>query len=328
MANLSNGFGGLPTYNFRQGTFEHVEKIGGEYMREMLLNRGGVSRTTHACMAGCAIKCSNVFGDQTGSKVITAPLEYETIGLMGSNLGIDSLDTIAQMNREVNDIGLDTIEVGAALGIACDAGIMTFGDGARALELITEIREGTPLGRVLGNGAAITGKVLGIERVPVVKGQAFSAYDPRAIKGTGVTYATTPQGADHTCGLTIRAKIKHTQPEGQVKLSRDVQIKMAGYDTLGACIFAGFGFADAPETISGLLNARYGTTFSDDVLVQLGRETLVYEREFNRRAGFTKADDRLPEWMTREPLPPHNTVFDVPEEELDSLFDFEAEQDY
>ena len=328
MANMSNGFGGLPTYNFRQGTFEHVEKIGGEYMRETLLNRGGVSRTTHACMAGCAIKCSNVFGDQTGSKVITAPLEYETIGLMGSNLGIDSLDMIAQLNREVNDIGLDTIEVGAALGIACDAGIMTFGDGARALELITEIREGTPLGRVLGNGAAITGKVLGIERVPVVKGQAFSAYDPRAIKGTGVTYATTPQGADHTCGLTIRAKIKHTQPEGQVKLSRDVQIKMAGYDTMGACIFAGFGFADAPETISGLLNARYGTTFTDDVLVQLGRETLVYEREFNRRAGFTKADDRLPEWMTREPLPPHNTVFDVPEEELDSLFDFEAEQDY
>jgi aldehyde:ferredoxin oxidoreductase len=266
-----------------------------------------------------------VFGDQTGGQVITAPLEYETIGLMGSNLGIDSLDMVAQMNREVNDIGLDTIEIGAALGIACDAGVMTFGDGARALDLIAEIREGTPLGRVLGNGAAITGKVLGIERVPVVKGQAFSAYDPRAIKGTGVTYATSPQGADHTCGLTIRAEIKHTQPDGQAELSRDAQIKMAGYDTLGACIFAGFGFADVPETISALLNARYGTTYANDVLQQLGRETLVYEREFNRRAGFTKADDRLPEWMTREPLPPHNTVFDVSEEDLDNIFDFEAD---
>ncbi|GAG81520.1 unnamed protein product, partial [marine sediment metagenome] len=177
------------------------------------------------------------------------------------------------------------------------------------------------------NGTAITGKVLGIERVPVVKGQAFSAYDPRAIKGTGVTYATTPQGADHTCGLTIRAKIKHTKPEGQAKVSRDAQIKMAGYDTLGSCIFAGFGFADAPETISGLLNARYGTNFTDDALLELGRETLIYEREFNRRAGFTKADDRLPEWMTREPLPPHITVFDVPEEDLDSLFDFDTEHD-
>jgi aldehyde:ferredoxin oxidoreductase len=267
-----------------------------------------------------------VFADECGEKVIVAPLEYETIGLMGSNLGIDSLDVIAQMNREVNDLGLDSIEIGAALGVACEAGLMSFGDGDRALELIAEIRAKTPLGRVLGNGAATTGQVFGIERVPVVKGQAISAYDPRAIKGMGVTYATTPQGADHTCGMTIRAKIKHTQSHGQVQHSREAQLKMAGYDTLGACIFSGFGFADVPETISDLVNARYGTNHNLGLLKELGRETIMYEREFNRRAGFTKFDDRLPEWMTREPLPPHNTVFDVSEEDLDSIFDF-ASQD-
>lgn len=322
MANMCNGFGGLPTRNFSEGTFEHVEKIGGEQLRNILLERGGVSKTTHACMAGCSIRCSNVFGDESGEKVVVAPVEYETIGLMGSNLGIDSLDVIARMNWEVNDLGLDSIEIGAALGVMCDAGLMSFGDGQRALELIAEIRNKTPLGRIVGNGAATTGQVFGVERVPVVKNQAISAYDPRAIKGTGVTYATTAQGADHTCGMTIRANIRHTQADGQVEHSREAQLKMAGYDSLGACIFAGFGFADALETIPDMVNARYGTNYGVGLLQELGREAIFYEREFNRRAGFTKADDRLPEWMTREPLPPHNTVFDVSEEDLDSVFDF------
>ena len=150
----------------------------------------------------------------------------------------------------------------------------------------------------------------------------MSAYDPRAIKGTGVTYATSPQGADHTCGLTIRAKVKHTDPKGQAKLSKSAQISMAGYDTIGACLFAGFGFAAAPETLAALVNARYGTDYGEDILQVLGKETLEDEREFNHLAGFTKADDRLPEWMTQEPLPPLNSVFDVPDEELDGVFDF------
>ena len=321
MTKMCNGFGGLPTRNFSAGQFEAAERISGEYMRQLLLNRGGESNTTHACMAGCAIRCSNVFGGQDG-KAIVSPLEYETIGLMGSNLGIDDLDAIARMNREVNDLGLDSIEIGAALGVAAEAGYMEYGDGERALALIREIRAGTPLGRILGNGAALTGRVLGVERVPVVKNQAISAYDPRAIKGTGVTYATSPQGADHTCGLTIRAKVDHLDPKGQAEVSRKAQINNAGYDTLGACSFAGFGFAAAPHTIRDLLNARYGWEVGEDILQVLGKQALKLEREFNRRAGFTPADDRLPEWMTREPLPPHNAVFDVPEEDLDGLYDW------
>ena len=138
-----------------------------------------------------------------------------------------------------------------------------------------------------------------------------------------MTYATSPQGADHTAGLTIRAQVDHTKPEGQAALSRGAQINMAGYDTLGACIFAGFGFAAAPpETIAFLLNARYGWNVGNDILQVLGRETLELEREFNRRAGFTAAHDRLPEWLTREPLPPTGAVFDISEEDLDSVFDW------
>ncbi|MEW6406546.1 MAG: aldehyde ferredoxin oxidoreductase C-terminal domain-containing protein [Chloroflexota bacterium] len=322
MAHMSDGFGGLPTRNFSEGHFESVEDISGETLRELILKRGEPAVLSHPCMAGCTIKCSNVFTGEDG-KIIVSPLEYETIGLMGSNLGVSSLDTVGRMNWEVNDLGIDSIEIGAALGVAAEAGLMAFGDGETALRLIEEIRKGSEVGRVLGDGAAATGEKYGIERVPVVKRQAMSAYEPRAIKGTGVTYATTPQGADHTCGLTIRAKIDHLDPNGQVDLSRTSQYNMAGYDTLGACLFAGFGYAATPEgVVRRLLSARYGwDDLPEDILAELGRQTIRMEREFNRRAGFTSKDDRLPEWMTRESLPPHNVVFDVPDEELDHIFD-------
>ncbi len=322
MTKMCNGFGALPTRNFSSGRFEAADRISGERMRQVLLERGSPSETTHACMAGCAIRCSNIFASQEG-EILVSPLEYETIGLMGSNLGIDDLDTIARLNQVVNDLGLDSIEIGAALGVAAEAGLMAFGDGKQAMALLEEIRSGTPLGRMLGNGAVLTGKILGVDRVPAVKGQAMSAYEPRAIKGTGVTYATSPQGADHTCGLTIRSKVDHLDPVGQVALSRAAQVNMAGYDTLGACIFAGFGFGVAPETIRDLLNARYGWQVGADILQVLGRETISLERSFNRLAGFTTTDDRLPEWMTRQPLPPLNPVFDVPFDELDQIFDWE-----
>jgi aldehyde:ferredoxin oxidoreductase len=318
---MTNAFGGLPTRNFSSGTFEGAGTIGGEFLRETLLKRGGESETTHACMAGCVVQCSNTYAGEDG-KAIVAPLEYETIGLMGSNLGIASLDDVARLNWEASDLGLDTIEIGAALGVAAEAGLLKFGDGARALELMREVRQATPLGRILGHGAAMTGRVFGVQRVPVVKGQAMAAYEPRGVKGTGTTYVTSPQGADHTAGNTVRAKVDHLDGKANIAVSRGAQINSAGFDTLGACLFAGFGFLVAPEVISELLNARYGWQVGTDILQVLGRETLTIEREFNKRAGFTAADDRIPEYMRTEPLPPHNSVFDTAEADLDSMFNW------
>jgi len=321
MAQMTQHFAALPTRNFSRGTFEQVENISGEALREYILKRGKPSDPSHACMAGCTIKCSNIFGGEDG-KVIVSPLEYETIGLMGTNLGIDSLDMIGRLNWEVNDLGLDSIEIGAALGVAAEAGLMTWGDGKGALDLLKEIRNGSPVGRILGDGASTVGEKYNIERVPVVKRQAMSAYEPRSIKGTGVTYATTPQGADHTCGLTIRAQINHLDPNTQIEVSRNAQFNMAGYDTLGACIFAGFGYAATPNgVVKRLLQARYGwDDLPETILQELGKQTIRMEREFNRRAGFTAKDDRLPEWMTREALPENQSVFDVPEDQLDQIF--------
>ena len=322
IAPMCQSFAALTVKNFSRGTFDKAENIGGDALREFTLTRGKPSDPSHACMAGCTIKCSNVFGGEDG-KVIVSPLEYETIGLMGVNLEIDSLDSIGRLNWQVNDLGLDSIEIGGALGVAAEAGLMQWGDEAGALKLIDEIRKGTELGRVLGNGAVSVGKAYNIERVPAVKGQSMSGYEPRSIKGTGVTYATTPQGADHTAGLTIRAKVNHLDPNVQKDPSLNAQLNMAGYDTLGACIFAGFGYASTPDAvIKRLLSARYGwDSLPDNVLQSLGKETIKMEREFNRRAGFTKEDDRLPKWMMEEAIPENGAVFDVSEEVLDHIFD-------
>ncbi|HAV77342.1 MAG TPA: aldehyde ferredoxin oxidoreductase, partial [Anaerolineae bacterium] len=321
MTQLTQQFAAVPVRNFSRGTFDQVENISGETLREFTLTRGKPSEASHACMAGCTIKCSNVFGGEDG-KIIVSPLEYETIGLMGSNLDIDSLDSIGRMNWEVNDLGLDSIEVGAALGVAADAGLMKWGSEEDAMKLIAEIRSGTELGRILGDGAAAVGKKYNIERVPVVKGQAMSAYEPRSIKGTGLTYATTPQGADHTCGLTIRAQIDHLDPTVQKDASLNAQLNMAGYDTIGACIFAGFGYAATPDgVVKRLLMARYGwDEVPDNILQSLGKDTIKMEREFNKRAGFTREDDRLPKWMTEEAIPETGAVFDVSEDVIDHMF--------
>jgi aldehyde:ferredoxin oxidoreductase len=322
IAPLCQSFAALTVKNFSRGTFDQAENIGGDALREFTLTRGKPSDPAHACMAGCTIKCSNVFGGEDG-KIIVSPLEYETIGLMGVNLEIDSLDSIGRLNWQVNDLGLDSIEIGAALGVAAEAGLMRWGSEEDAMKLISEIRMGTELGRIIGNGAVSVGKAYNIERVPAVKGQAMSGYEPRSIKGTGVTYATTPQGADHTSGLTIRAKINHLDPTVQKDASLNAQLNMAGYDTLGACIFAGFGYASTPDAvIKRLLKGRYGwEDLPDNVLQALGKETIKLEREFNRRAGFTREDDRLPKWMTEEAIPENGAVFDVSEEVLDHIFD-------
>ncbi len=318
MVQMCNTFGGMPTRNFSAGSFEGADRISGETIHDLNEARGG--EVSHACMPGCIIKCSNVYAGPGGETLVT-PLEYETIGLMGSNLGIDDPDMIARLNDICNDMGMDTIDAGAALGVAAEAGYMVWGDAARALELMDEVRRGTPLGRIIGSGAVLAGKVLGVARVPAVKGQALSAYDPRAIKGTGVTYATSPQGGDHTAGLTIRARIDHLDPAVQVETSRNAQYNTAGYDSLGVCVMGSFGFALDPTIVPDLINGRYGWGVGPNYLRELGRETILLEREFNRRAGFTAADDRIPEWMTREALPPTGAVFDVDSQELDSIYD-------
>ena len=314
-----NEIGAFPTRNFSAGQFEGFENICATRMREVTLARGG--QIGVRCMAGCVIRCCNVFVDEQGETIVST-LQYETLGLLGSNLGIDSLDDIAQLNRMCNDLGVDSIEMGASLGLAMEADLAQFGDAQSAMALLEQVQEGTVLGRVLGNGAAVTGRVLGLARIPVARGQAFPAYDPRALKGNGVTYATSAMGADHTAGNTIGARntVDPLGCEGQAELSRNLQRVAAMLDMTGLCLFARPPVVADPQLMVDLINGRYGWGWTVADLEQAEDDVLRTEREFNRRAGFTEAHDRLPEAFSREPLPPHNAVFDVPDAELDAVF--------
>ena len=319
MMDATSAMGALPTRNFSTGFFEGYEKINAEAMHRTILERGGEGATSHACMVGCLVKCSNIFPDRDGKKVCS-PIEYENLGLLGSNLGIDDLDTIALLNRMCNDFGYDTIETGAAIGVAMNAGLAAFGDREAALRLMREVGEGTPLGRVLGSGAGITGKVFGCLRVPVAKNQATPAYDPRAVKGVGVTYAVSPQGADHTSGNTVKSPVKQHLKDGQETVSRNAQVGFTVMDNLGLCILASGGIGDL-GVVADLLKARWGVETTPERLRREAWETVLLERGFNRRAGFTPAHDRLPEFFEEEINPANGQVFDVPEDTLRRVYD-------
>lgn len=329
LTNIINEAGAYPTKNFMWGRFDNCSRISGETEAETETRRGG--KATHGCHRGCVIQCSGIYMDKDGHYLSKQP-EYETVWAHGGNCGIDDLDAIAMLDRLDDDFGLDTIEMGATIAVAMEAGIAEFGDAQAAINLIKEVGKGTPLGRILGSGAAVTGKVFGVERVPVVKGQALPAYDPRAVQGIGVTYATSPMGADHTAGYAVTAnilgvggKVDPLSSKGQVELSRNLQIATAAVDSTGMCLFIAFAVLDQPETFQALIdmiNSFYGMNLTADGVAELGKTVLKSERDFNARAGFTSKDDRLPEFFKKEILPPHNVTFQVTDEELDEVFNW------
>jgi aldehyde:ferredoxin oxidoreductase len=331
LTNVINEAGAYPTKNFMWGRFDGCSKISGETQAETENARGGKGSATHGCHRGCIIRCSGTYTDKDGHYMTKQP-EYETVWAHGGNCGIDDLDAIAMLDRLDDDFGLDTIEMGATIAVAMEAGVAKFGDAQAAINLVKEVGKGTPLGRILGSGAEVTGKVFGIERIPTVKGQAMPAYDPRGIQGIGVTYATSTMGADHTAGyavatniLGVGGKVDPLTPEGQVELSRNLQIATAAVDSTGMCLFIAFAVLDQPETFQALIdmiNAFYGMELTADGVAELGKSVLKTERDFNERAGFTAKQDRLPDYFLKEKLPPHNVTFKVKDEELDQLYNW------
>ena len=328
LMNIINEAGGLPTRNFSAGQFEGAAQISGEMIAEMVEKRGG-GMMGHGCHPGCVIKCSNIYPDEEGNDFVSC-VEYESAWAFGANCGIDDLDYVAKMIRECNDLGMDTIEAGNTVAVYMDGGALEFGDKEGALSLFDEIRKMSPLGRILGQGAEATAKAFGVHRVPTVKGQSMPAYEPRAIKGIGVTYATSPMGADHTAGYTIApeiagvsGKVDPLTDEGKADLSLTFQAATAFIDSSGYCLFIAFpildietGFTGMVESVAGVMGLK-----ADDVdAIAMGKEVLKIEREFNTRAGFSPADDRLPEFMRYEKLPPHDVVWTMPDEELDKVY--------
>lgn len=329
LINILNEAGGLPTRNFSAGQFEGAAKISGERIAEVVEERGGEGMTGHGCHPGCIIKCSNIYPGEDGVAVVSC-LEYETSWALGANCGIDDLDYIAKMTYECNDAGIDTIESGNTLAIAMEGGVIKFGDAEGALKLLEEVKQGTPMGRIIGQGVEATAKAFGVHRVPTVKHQSMPAYEPRAVKGIGVTYATTPMGADHTAGYTIApeiagvsGKLDPLSDEGKAELSLTFQAATAFIDSTGYCLFIAFPILDIAKGWAGMAESVAGVTgmnITGDDVIPIGKEILKMERLFNERAGFTSADDRPPEFMRYEQLPPHNVVWTITDDQLDHVF--------
>jgi aldehyde:ferredoxin oxidoreductase len=325
LVTVTQSMGCLATRNFSAGTWEHASDISGEHLVEVISARPGGS-TRHSCMKGCIINCSQVYTDDAG-EVITSGVEFETLGLMGSNCHIRDLDQIARLDRLCDDLGLDTMEVGAAMGVAMEGGLLEWGDGEGAFALLAKLRHGDPDARLLADGCVTTGRRLGVTRVPACKGQGFAAYDPRVLKGTGTTYLTSPQGADHTCGNALPSPADPlydpASAEGQAQVSEFLQCYFAAIDSLGMCLFAALPALDMPELQGELVKAAAaitGEALPADHLIRMGDRIVRGERDFNRRAGFTAMDDRPPAFIREEAVLPSGTRYDVAEADLDAMF--------
>lgn len=330
LVNILNEAGGFPTRNFRSGRFEGAAKISGEAIFETNKQRMGKEIYNHGCSPGCIIQCSNTLFGKDG-KEIASCVEYESGWAFGADCGIDDLDAIGEMVRLCNAYGLDTIEAGVTIGVAMDSGVLPFGDKEGTIKLLHEMGKGTPMGRILGGGAETVAKLYGNPRSPVVKGQAMPAYEPRAVKGIGVTYATSTMGADHTAGYTIAPEILSVggtsdplaAEKTKADLSRAFQSTTAMIDSSGHCLFIAFAILDIPSGFEGLLdelNGMLGTKMTAEDAVATGAAILRVERTFNEKAGLGKAHDRLPEFMKYEKLPPHQVTNDLADEVFDSVF--------
>ena len=320
-----NEIGGIPTKNFRKGSFEKIQNITGEKLNEMITTRGGKNRL--ACSPTCVIRCSNYVVDEEGNH-ITSSLEYETMALNGTNLMIDNLDSLAKIDHLCDDLGLDCIEFGGTVGVAMDNQKINWGDAEKVFEILDkEIRNNTPIGQLYGNGVKFIGEKLGAKRIPEVKGQGISAYDSRVFKAMGVTYATSPMGADHTSGAAIAGRVpsQHknygelTDDEHKLDLSFELQIYTAIMDSMGLCYFVGPSYENM-EILAKAINAMYDLKLNRADIIDIGINILRTEISFNEKAGISQDSNDVPQFFRDEPSDPVNLTYTFSKEELSKFW--------
>jgi len=311
--NNSASHASLPSRNYRSGCPEDFIAVSGDSIQKIMFERGG---KMHGCMPGCFVRCSIIYPDKDGNRICSA-YEYEIIGLLGTNLGITDNDAIARLKFMCDDLGIDAIEAGSGLGVAAEAGKMGMGDGQAAARLLEEIEHETPLGVALGNGVVATAKYLGVDRVPAFKGQAFPAHDPRSVKGTGVTYFSSPMGADHTAGLTYS---QPAQKENQAYYSLRTQVQAATCDAFGYCLNAVPGKASIYAFFADLMNARYGVALSPQDVLEIGKQTLRDQLAFNEGAEFSQSGSQDAAFVRQEPIAPTGQVFDVDDTDVKTIW--------
>jgi aldehyde:ferredoxin oxidoreductase len=316
---------GLPTQNFRRGQFNDAAKICGDALYEYIQKNKGKSGIS--CSPGCAIQCSNLMKDASG-KHITSSLEYETIALCGSNLLINDIEKIGRIDGMLDDIGLDSIEMGNTIAVLMEAGVIKWGDADGVIAILNRFIEGDEQAHEIGLGCARLAEKLGVKRATHVLKQGLPGYDPRTFKGMGVTFLTSPMGADHTAGPAIvnRKAYQNKEygklhtPEGKVLLSKELQEFIMILDSMGLCYFVGPSY-EVTQVLAKLLKARYGWKRSADDWILWANMCLRMELEYNRRAGLGNGVSQFPPHLQNEPqedIP--ERIWDVPPNELKTIW--------
>lgn len=305
---LANMMFTLPTRNRHAMQFDGSATLDGANIVKNFETRGG---GMHHCMTGCIVQCSNIVNDADG-RYVTSALEFETLALCGSNCEIGDLDKVAMMDRLCDELGLDTIETGGAIAMAMDCGALAFGDADAAIALMQKIDKGDELAETIGRGVCAVAKKFGVtDRIPAINGQGIPAWEPRTLNATGITYATSAMGADHTAGLIIG------MPDDPAKASQEAQLVNALCDSSGFCQFQ----QPTIEDIRTLYNMMYGGNLSFEDAADLGWQAMQDEWAFNRGAGLGPDKADLPEWCRTEAIPGNGAVFAVPKDVILRVFE-------
>lgn len=308
----------LPVRNYSGEFFssERLQKINGKAFMAKLKQNGGKNQLP--CQPGCIIKCGNIYNNSKG-EYLTGALEYETVAMCGSNCDIDDLDSIAVIDRMCDDLGLDTIETGATIAVCMEAGKIPWGDAIATIALVQEMMDGTEFGKLLGQGTSSVGKKLGVKRTPTVKGQSLSGYEPRNSHIVGITYSTCPMGADHTAGVAMMPNSDLMPKNARIMMGGRMQSNQATCDNM-MCMFAFMSSMGDPSILPGLMAGVFGGDWTADKIGQIGQQTIVLERKFNKAAGFTQKDDCLPDFFYDEVAPSTGAIFDLTSEDMAQVF--------
>ncbi|RUM93050.1 MAG: aldehyde ferredoxin oxidoreductase [Thiothrix sp.] len=330
LMNVVNGIGALPAYNMQEVKFEGAENISGEAMLEPRASDGKPNLTQNAGCFGCTIACGRIStidpthfsikdSDRAEYKGASGGLEYEAAWALGADTGVDDLDALTYAQFLCNEDGMDPITFGSTVAAAMEMfemGVITleqtdgvelkFGS-AEALCKITEMTaKGEGFGKDIGMGSKRFCEKYGKPELSMtVKGQEFPAYDPRGIQGMGLSYATSNRGACHLRGYTVASEVLgipvKTDPlenEGKADLVKAFQDATALVDSAGLCLFTTFAWG--MENIAPQIDAACEGDWSVDRCLEVGERIWNMERDFNRRAGITGADDTLPKRLLKD----------------------------
>jgi aldehyde:ferredoxin oxidoreductase len=324
LMNPVNAVGGIGTRNSQTTQFQGAEKISGETVRETLLVG---DPTCHACPVACKIEVEIKDGPYAGLKMES--LEYEPAWSLGANCDNDDPRVLAKLIDQCNDHGMDAIELGNVISMYMEAtqreyvsgAGLAWGDTAGMVEMADQIAARDGLGDMLAEGTARAAAAIGHPEIAmVVKGQAVAAYDPRALKGEAIGYATSNRGACHLRGYTpasellgIPVKTDPLEWKGKGELLKVFQDLHAFSDSLDLCKFS--AFAEGADEYAAQYEAIVGLPLTADDVMKTGERIYNLERYFNNLNGIDGKDDTLPERYLKEPGtgPAANSVVELDE---------------